>query len=219
MFTRHPKIIIGYSDVTTLLNAIYARSGLVTFHGPVGISTFNPFTVEYFKRVLMDTTAPYELSRPPKSESDLTEIQNRVISIVPGQAEGILIGGNLTLMEALIGTPYQPDYSGAILFLEEIDEKTYSIDRMLTHLIQAGLIDQLNGFIFGKCTDCNPGGGYGAFSVEELLRQHLEPKRKPAFMGAMIGHIKDKWTVPIGVKAAIDSRTGSIRILESAVSE
>ena len=217
LIANNPKIFIGYSDVTTLINAIYAKTGLVTFHGPVGISTFNEFTINSFRDMLAKGDIPAALSNPPKSEKDLVETENRIIRLYPGKVEGRLIGGNLSLMTAMVGTPYEPDYEGAILFLEEVGEKTYSIDRMFSHLKLVGNLKKLNGIVIGKFTDCKPGEGYGAFSIEELLRQYIEPLKIPAYSGAMIGHIKDKWTVPIGVKAELDADLGQIRLLESTV--
>jgi muramoyltetrapeptide carboxypeptidase len=217
MIAANPKIILGYSDITTLLNAIYAKTGLVTFHGPVGISTFSTYTIDYFEQVLMSDEQEVLFQNPPKGEKDLIETENRIVRINPGIAEGILIGGNLSLMAALIGTPYEPNYRDKLLFLEEVGEKTYAIDRMLAHLQQAGNLKKLRGIVIGKFTDCKPAEGYGAFSVEELLRQYLEPLKIPAYMGAMIGHVTDKWTVPIGIRARIDADRGQLRLLESAV--
>jgi len=213
----NPKIFMGYSDVTTLLNAIYAKTGLVTFHGPVGISTFSEFTLHSLRAVLMQAEEPVVFENPPKDENDLVETENRVVRFQGGTAEGRLIGGNLSLMAALVGTPFEPDYKNAILFLEEVGEKTYSIDRMLAQLQQAGHLEKLSGIVVGKFSKCKPQEGYGAFSVEELLRHYFEPLGIPAYMGAMIGHITDKWTVPVGARARLDADKARLLLLESPV--
>ena len=213
---RNPKILIGYSDITSLLLACNAKTGLVTFHGPVGVSTWNKFSVGYFKRVVMD--AGEETFRNPREQGDnLTQTKDRVHTITPGKARGILLGGNLSVLAAMIGSPYLPAWEKVILFLEDDGENIYRVDRMLTHLRLAGILDRLAGFVFGKCTDCGAGGGYGSLTLEDVFRDLISPLGIPAFSGAMIGHIENKFTVPLGIEAEIDAVEGSIRMLESAV--
>ncbi|HMB90015.1 MAG TPA: LD-carboxypeptidase [Rhodothermales bacterium] len=216
LFRQHPKILVGYSDITSLLIALYARSGLVTFHGPVGISTWNTFSVDYFRRVLFEGEAVQ--MQNPQDDSGLTVTRNRVQTITPGTATGRLVGGNLTVLTSILGSPYLPDWTGHILFLEDTGEDLYRIDRMLTHLKLAGVLDKLAGFVFGKCSDCDPGGGYGSLTLEELYDDHIAPLGIPAWHGAMIGHIADKFTVPLGVEVRIDATEGAIQMLEPAVS-
>ncbi len=213
---KHPKIILGYSDITSLLVAIYAKSGLVTFHGPVGISTWNKFSVDYFKRILFEGEA-VTLQNPTDVGDNLTQTKDRVEVITSGQTRGRLAGGNLSVLSAMAGSEFLPDWRGHILFLEEDGENIYRVDRMLTTLKLAGILDKLSGFIFGKCTKCEPGDGYGSLTLEEVLSDHIKPLGIPAWYGAMIGHIENKFTVPVGVEVEIDSGKGSIRMVESAV--
>ena len=213
---KNPKVLVGYSDVTALLLSIYARTGLVTFHGPVGIGPWNKFSTEYFRKILFDKEAPV-LKNPSNKGNNLTQVQDRVVTITPGRARGRLLGGNLTVLSAIIGSGYLPDWKDSILFLEDVGEYLYRIDRMLTQLKLAGILDAANGFIFGKCTDCGPGEGYGALTLEELFDDHIKPLKIPAWQGSMIGHEAEKFTVPLGIEAAIDSVKGTINLLEPAV--
>jgi muramoyltetrapeptide carboxypeptidase len=145
------------------------------------------------------------------------QAEDRIQTITPGRARGRLVGGNLTVLSAIVGTPYVPDLDGAILFLEDTGEAVYRMDRMLTHLKLAGLLGRLRGFVFGRCTDCEPGEGYGALTLDEVLADHVRPLGVPAFRGAMIGHIDRQFTVPVGLPAEIDADAGTIRLLEPAV--
>ena len=212
-----PKVVLGFSDITTLLNAVYARSNLVSFHGPNGPSPWSEFTTREMKRVVFEGGTP--LMRNPRERKDTLAVRkNRTYPIVPGRARGRLVGGNLTLFAALLGTPYFPDPTGAILFLEETGEYIYRCDRMLTQLALAGVFERVAGVVFGGFTDCDVSpSGYGRFSLNDVFEQHLVPTGKPAFSGAMIGHVKEKRTIPIGIEAEIDAEAGTIRLLEPAV--
>ena len=216
MISKNPKVIIGYSDVTSLLLGLHAKTGLVTFHGPVGTSEWKDFSVSYFKSMLMDGRT-VEMKNPQKVEDTLTQIDDRVTTIRKGRAQGRLMGGNLTVLTTIIGSDFLPDWDNAILFLEDVNEGIYRVDRMLTQMKLAGILDQINGFVFGKCTDCDPGSGYGSFTLDQVFDHHIEPLNIPAWSGAMIGHISEKFTVPIGVKAQIDATRGIIKMLEPAV--
>lgn len=214
---RHnPKILIGYSDLTALLLAVQAKTGMVTFHGPVGTSTWNEFTTSHAQGLLFEGKA-LEMNNPTDSGDHLVQVENRVLTITPGKAKGHLLGGNLSVLAALIGSDYLPDFSGSILFLEDVDEAIYRVDRMLTQLKLAGVLNQIAGFVFGKCTDCKPGRGYGSLTLEEVLDHHIAPLGIPAWYGSMIGHITDKFTIPLGIEAEINADTGKIRLLEPAV--
>jgi muramoyltetrapeptide carboxypeptidase len=128
-----------------------------------------------------------------------------------------LIGGNLSVLSAIVGSPYLPDFKGAILFLEDLNENIYRIDRMMTQLKIAGIFDKLAGFIFGQCSNCSPDADYGSLTLEEVLWDHIKPLGIPAYNGAMIGHIENVLTLPIGLEVEIDADAGTIRMLEPAV--
>jgi muramoyltetrapeptide carboxypeptidase len=212
----HPKVLMGYSDITSLLVAVYARSGMVTFHGPVGTSTWNQFSLGYFRRVVMEGEAA--TFRNPTSPGDnLVQTRDRIDVITPGTARGVLVGGNLSVLAAMIGSTYLPSWKNVLLFLEDDNEPVYRIDRMLTQLRLAGVLEQLSGFVFGKCTNCGPGEGYGSLTLEEVFADHIAPLRIPAFSGAMIGHIENKFTIPIGIEADMDADNGTLTMRERAV--
>jgi len=209
LMRSHPKILMGFSDITSLLLAIYTHSGVVTFHGPVGTSSWNPFTVEYVKRILFNGEA-IAMQNP-------TITNTLVKTITPGKARGKLIGGNLSVLTAMLGSSYLPSWKNNILFIEEIGEEVYRIDRMLTQLKIAGILNQISGFIFGQCTNCEPKGNDDSLTLMQVLNDHLQPLGIPAWHGSMIGHIRDKFTLPVGISVEIDATAGTIQMLESAV--
>ncbi|HLU99729.1 MAG TPA: LD-carboxypeptidase, partial [Acidobacteriota bacterium] len=157
------------------------------------------------------------LQNPRYVGNNLTQVSDRVQTITPGKAKGRLLGGNLTVLTAMIGSDYLPSFDGAILFLEDVGEEIYRIDRMLTQLQLSGILDRVAGVIFGKCTDCGPGQGYGSLTMEQLFDDHIRPLGVPAWSGAMIGHIPQKFTLPQGAMAEIDATRGTIQLLESPV--
>lgn len=213
---KNPKVFIGYSDITALILAIHAKTGLVCFHGPIGLDPWNSFTVDYFRKILMEAE-PVTMQNPSEAGDHLTQVENRVQTIVAGSTTGILKGGCLSIVSTLLGTEYVPQWKDSILFVEDVDEEIYRIDRMLTHLNLAGVLQQIKGFIFGKCTECNPDEGYGSLTLEQVLDDHIKPLGVPAWYGSMIGHIPMKFTVPVGVEAKIDAEKGLIQLLEPAV--
>ncbi|HJW94320.1 MAG TPA: LD-carboxypeptidase [Thermoanaerobaculia bacterium] len=215
LITRKPKVLMGYSDITALLNAIHRMTGLVTFHGPVGGSTFEPYTLENFKRVVMTASPAGLLTPPSKKPNELIDRTNRIVKLAPGKARGALVGGNLTMVASVTGSIYAPDTAGRILFLEDTHEEPYRIDRMLTELALAGAFKNIAGFMWGRCTDCEPKGN--SFSLEEILRDRFASLGVPALSGLSFGHIEQKLTLPIGVMATIDGDAGTVSIDEAAV--
>lgn len=217
VIAANPKILMGYSDITAILNAIYLKTGLITFHGPIAGDNFSDYSFEQYSRVLVAPSTTTRIGEPPVFETrpGVVERENRLTRIVPGVAEGHLIGGNLSLMVTLLGTPYEPDFEGAILFLEDVSEPPYSVDRMLTHLWMAGKLEQLAGIVLGKFTDDDYDSN--TFSMEQVLRDRFEPLGIPTLRGVMIGHIEDKTVVPLGVQARLDVAAGSLSLLETAV--
>ena len=212
----HPKVFCGYSDITALLLGMHARTGLVGFHGPVGTATWNEFSVGWFRRVLMDAEA-VTFTNPTDIGNNLVQVDDRVQTLTGGRARGRMVGGNLSVFTGIVGSGYLPDFDGAILFLEEIEEDVYRVDRMLTQLKLAGILDAVAGVVFGKCTDCESSESYGSLTLEEVLDDHLRPLGVPAWYGGMIGHIADKWTVPVGSQVEIDADAGTVTMLEPAV--
>jgi muramoyltetrapeptide carboxypeptidase len=220
LIRRNPKLLMGYSDITALLNGIHAKTGLVTFHGPIADGNFTPYTLAEFKKVLLNPQPPMAIGVPPASEvgEGVVERKNRLVRIAPGTARGPLIGGNLTLMAHLTGTPYQPDFRGKILFLEDVHEAIYALDRYLTQLWLAGLLQQVAGIVLGKFTDCTPnyGGGW-SLTLEQALADRCLPLGIPVLRGLMIGHIDEQTIVPVGCEAALDVEAGTLTLLEMPV--
>jgi muramoyltetrapeptide carboxypeptidase len=216
---RNPKILLGYSDITALLLSVHAKTRLVTFHGPIGMGRWDAFSIDYYKRVLFDgEVLTYQNKRDLSDRNALTQTEFRVQTITAGTARGRLLGGNLTVLTAIVGSPYLPDWDNAILFTEDVHEEPYRIDRMLTQLKLAGVLNRIKGFIFGSCSECTPGeGSYGALTLEEVFTDHIKPLGIPAWQGAMIGHQQPQWTLPEGVEVEIDAAAGTIRLLESPV--
>ena len=216
---RNPKVLIGYSDITALLVSVYAKTGLITFHGPIGLGRWDPFSLESYKRVLFNAEpVTYANKQGISAErNSLTQVEYRTQVITPGRARGRLVGGNLTVLTAILGSPYVPEWDDTILFLEDVGEGYYRIDRMLTQLKLAGVLGKIKGFVFGGCSECRPGEGFGALTLEEIFADHVKPLRVPAWQGAMIGHAQPQWTLPVGAQVEIDAAAGTITLVEPAV--
>lgn len=210
----HPKALIGYSDITALLLAIYARSGIVTFHGPVGRSTWNTRTVEAFRDVLVHGRTLH--LDPVDDGEERSTRRDPVRPIRAGIAEGPLVGGNLSVVSALIGTPYMPDFSKHVVFFEEVREQLYRVDRLLTQFVLAGSFNDAAAIVFGQCARCSTGDA-GTGGLTWLLRDHLHTLGKPAWTGAPIGHVSPVYTLPIGIPVITDSALGTLHMLEPAV--
>jgi muramoyltetrapeptide carboxypeptidase len=214
---RRPKALIGFSDITALLNAITHVSSVVTFHGPVARASMPEFTRWHFERVLASAEAAGRLRRLPPPSDVLVPRDDRIVTLHGGKAEGPLVGGNLSLLQSLIGTPYCPEFRGAILFLEDVGEELYRVDRMLAHLRNAGLLQVLAGVLIGRFTELRRSGADGALGFDEVLATYLEPLSIPVAYGFPIGHIEAQWTLPLGVRARLDADNAELELLESAV--
>ncbi len=209
--TANPKILLGYSDVTALLNAIQKLTGLVTFHGPIARQTFTDYTYSAFRSVLIENTANLELGAPPPFEvaPGRVERENRVQTLVAGSASGHLVGGNLSLLVAMLGTAFEPVFNEGILILEDVDEAPYRVDRMLTHLHLAGVFQRVNGVVLGKFTNAHAESP--SLSMEEIFAERFQTLNIPVLRGLMIGHVQDQATLPIGAQARLDSSKRSLR--------
>ena len=212
-----PKALIGFSDATALLNAIHRLTGVVTFHGPVARSGMTAFSRLHWERVLTSAEPAGRLSRLPSPPDILVSPDSRIVSLCGGVAEGPLAGGNLTLLQCLIGTPYFPELAGAILFLEDVGEDLYRVDRMLAHLRLLGALRRLAGVLVGRFTELKRSGGDGALGFDEVLASYFEPLDIPVAYGFPVGHIESQWTLPIGVRARLDADRGEVELLEAAV--
>ena len=208
----NPKVLLGYSDITALHCAILARAGLVTFHGPIGAASWNAFNVDQFRRLFFEREL-MQYENAVDAGDELVPRKNRTLTITGGKARGELVGGNLSVLVGLAGSPYLPDFDGRILFLEDVEEAPYRVDRMLTTLKLMGALDRIAGFIFGDCTDCDPGEGYGSLTLDQIFDDHIRPLGVPAYRGAMIGHIREQFIVPHGGQVEMDADAGTFRML------
>ena len=218
LIKNNPKIFLGYSDITALHSAIMKETSLVTFHGPVLLSGFSEFTMNHLQRVLFDNT-PVGIISNPESGNGVRETYP-INEITPGIARGRLVGGNLSLISSLMGTPYEIETKNRILFIEDVGEEPYRIDRMLTQLRLAGKLNA-NGIIFGLCAGCNSSGLKPSrvwdYSLGEVLENILGNLGIPVFYGLTIGHTTDQLTLPYNVEVEMDASKGTLNILEAAV--
>jgi muramoyltetrapeptide carboxypeptidase len=216
---NNPKVFLGYSDITALHLAIHKRAGLVTFHGPVSVSGFTEYTQRHFRRALFERAPLGELRNPP--ESNPLRPSHIVRTIRPGHASGPLIGGNLSLIAATMGTPYEIDTTGAIYFFEDVSEQPYSLDRLLMNQKLAGKLQAAAGIIVGECNDCGPREfrpSYASpYSMGETFDNILGDLRAPVFYGLTVGHTANQLTLPLGLRASMDAVKGTLTIEESAL--
>jgi len=219
LIRNNPKILLGYSDITALHLAIHKHARLVTFHGPVASSTLTDYSIAQMMAVLCDpqprTTIPMALEN---SRRALTEPQFTTRTVHGGTATGPLIGGNLSMVAALAGTPYAADFRDSILFLEEVNEAPYRIDRWMTQLDLSVGFAKAAGVMVGVCEDCGPEHEEISLTLEQTLDIHLQPLSIPAVSGYSIGHIRDQFTIPMGIRATLDTERQTVTLLEAAVS-
>jgi len=214
LISKNPKPLLGYSDITALHAAIHSQTGLITFHGPNGSGSWNPFNVEQFEKMFF-TQEKVTFQNDISKDNDLVAKSNRIQTLHSGTAEGVILGGNLTVLTAISGSPYYPNFKNAILFIEDVGEDPYRIDRMMSTLKLNGTLDQIKGFIFGQCSECEPGGGYGSLTVDQVMDDYILPLTIPAYTGAMIGHISRQFIVPVGARVKMDADAGTFTLLES----
>lgn len=218
LIRNNPKPFIGFSDVTALHFAIYKNSGLITFHGPVGVSTFSQFSIKNFNDVLIDPKHKLVLTN---SSGDNNYNIYGITTIAGGTGEGKLIGGNLSIVTSLIGTEYDLDFSGKIVFLEEFIEEPYRIDRMLTQMLQSGKFRNAAGIALGVFKMCEPSktnpSFTESFSLMDVLKDRLGNLGIPVVYGLSFGHVVDKFTLPFGIKAELDAEKQQLKLLEIAV--
>ena len=189
---RRPKAIIGYSDITALHAAIGVRCDLITYHGPTARAELSPFSRESLRHALFAGGEPCGVA--PEART-----------VRPGVVRGPLAGGNLALLAALAGTPFAPRLDGAILFLEDVNEAVYRIDRMLRQLLLAGLLARCAGLVFGQFTNCPEESDDGARTVDEVIHETAAMLGVPCLANVPVGHVSDQWTLPLGATATLDT--------------
>lgn len=213
LIKKNPKILVGYSDLTALQLAIFKKTGLITFAGPMaGVEMWkeiDPFTEEHFWTMLT-SKKKYGVVKNPDGK-ELTTLNT-------GIASGRLLGGNLSLISSIIGSPYIPSFKKSLLFIEEIEEECYRFDRMMNHLRIANILKETNGVIVGELTDVKASDTSKPFlTVEQILNDYLEPLKKPTVTGLAHGHIPKKLTIPIGIKGTLSASKRTLSFDEAAV--
>ncbi len=211
LIRQHPKVFIGYSDITALHLAFHTQAGFVTFHGPMttAISQADPHDYLGLLRAVTRPEPLGPLQNPPGAP--------RIETLVPGVAEGELIGGNAALLTALMGTPYQPEFAGKLLFLEDLGDRAYRLDRKLAHLRLAGVLTQVAGIVIGECrytAESEP-----TLSIRQILDDLIVSAGKPAIYGLACGHGTYHLTFPVGVRTRLDASEGVLSIEESGVAD
>lgn len=215
---KHPKAFIGFSDITALLNGIHHETGLVTFHGPVGSTLNDPYTIGQLQQVVMHPKNELVIENAILTDENLRKnVEYDRYEISPGIATGKLAGGSLTLVNALIGTPWEIDFTDTIVCLEDIEEQPYRIDRMLTQLLEGKTFKKAAGVAFGVCAGCNASTNPDSFSLKEVIMDRIKPMGIPAVYGMSFGHIENNFTFPIGLDASLDTEKMTIQLQGKAV--
>lgn len=218
LIRKNPKVFVGYSDITALHQAFQVETGLVGFHGPVAASDFTEYTLEYLTKVLMN---PQEQLIIPISKENASKASEnpayQARSIQKGKVRGTLAGGNLSLIAAMAGTKWALDAKGKICFLEEIGEKPYRVDRMLTQVRQSANLASANGLALGVFNDCEADEDDRSLSLQECLDDRLKDLNIPTIYGLSFGHISNQFTLPVGIEAELDTTAQTLTLLEQAV--
>ena len=213
---RRPKFLGGFSDITALINAVHAKTGLVTFHCPVAASEWNSFNIDHWRGTVVDARAML-LANPQDKDDNIVSKSGRITTLRGGTARGPLLGGNLAVLTSMAGSPYWPAFDGAILFLEDVNEYIYRVDRMLSTLMLCGVLQRVAGVVLGAFTNCEPGDGYGTLTLDEVFDDYFLPLNVPVYRGAQFGHVKRKFTLPVGLEVELDATAGTLRYLQPAV--
>ena len=199
---RRPKPLLGYSDITALHAAVGRRAGVTTYHGPTARAELSDFSRRSLERALAHDGDP---CGDPLDPSDTRTLR-------PGRARGVLAGGNLALLAALVGTPYAPSCDGAILVLEDVGEAVYRVDRMLRQLLLAGSLHGVRAIAFGQCTDCPAESDDGARTLDEVVAEAADILGVPCVIGLPFGHVADQWTLPLGALAELDADARTLHV-------
>ncbi len=199
LIASNPKILVGYSDITALSLSVFSKTGLINFSGPmIATELFapSPYTEENFWGILTD---------PGYGRFLKNSEHHPVRCLKPGAATGRLIGGNLSVLSSLIGTPFLPSFRGSLLFAEDVNEPVYRLDRMLTHLFNAGLVQKCRGLLFGQFCK-NPADENRDYRFDKMFAYYADrmPEGTPVFTGLSYGHISELLTIPVGAKCHIE---------------
>ncbi len=201
LIRKNPKIFVGYSDITALLFGIFKKTGLITFHGPLlrGLSSLPENAWQNLERMIS--------SKEPAAFTPLAGYP-----LFGGKAKGVLMGGNLSVLCTLVGTPFMPNLSGCILFIEDRGEALYRIDRMLTHLALSGSVEGIRGLITGDFVGCGDPA-----AIDQLIKERFEPMGIPIAAGFPLGHGPNNTTLPLGIPAELNTDQMKLSLMASSV--
>ncbi len=217
LIRQNPKVFSGYSDVTAIHIAIGMNTGLVTYHGLMGVSDFNEFATGSFMDIVAVPKQKYRYPYLRESETaDNPEFDK--YTIAGGKAKGLLTGGNLTLLASLAGTNYEPDFKDKIVFIEEIEELTHRVDRMMIQLLMGTNLKKASGIVLGVFSECNKDDESSFLSLKEALSDILVPLNIPVAYGFPFGHIDNKVTIPYGIMARMNAGKNRLILLEPTAS-
>ena len=202
---KAPKIFVGFSDATFLLNALVDHSRMVSFHGPI-------VAMDFVRGVSARALAHLQALLSGASEFELEAFE----ALRPGVAHGPLIGGCLSVIVAMMATPWQPRFEGRILFLEDTGEKAYRIDRMLVQMRQAGVLDRVAGIVFGGLRPV-AGDEQEPALIANFVGEQTAGLKCPVLFGIQAGHGTENFTLPLGIPVQLDSRSRRMMVMESAV--
>jgi muramoyltetrapeptide carboxypeptidase len=218
LIRQHPKVLVGYSDITALHLALYRLAGLVTFHGPVAGSAMPEYALKHLLAVLMEPQPTYTIPMAAENAAKAVELPHFALQTLrAGVAEGRLIGGNLSVMMALIGTPFGADIRDKLLFLEDVSEPSYKVDRMLHQLDQNQGLANAAGCMLGVFTRSESRDNEASLTMAEVLNSHFAALKTPSVYGYSFGHIPHQFTIPVGIRARLDTAAQTLTLLESAV--
>ncbi len=213
---QNPKILLGYSDVTALLNAFYMKIGLVGFHGAMGPKP-DSYAYRCVKAMVMNPKKKRTITNYEFDGDTLTDSVYERYVITPGKASGKLVGGNLSLLSVMNGTDYDIDYTDCLVCIEDVGEAPYRIDRMLTQLLSTPSFKRAAGVLFGVCSGCDKKEGSDSFSLKEVVMNRIGSMGIPAVYGMSFGHITESFTFPIGIEALLDADSFSLQLLQKSL--
>ncbi len=211
LIARNPKVFVGYSDITALQLALWRKCRLVTFQGPMVSTDFgdtvDAYAEEWFWKIVTSSHGAGRL-----------DIGTETTTLRPGKARGRLLGGNFALLNALLGTRYQPDFEGSLVFLEDTDEEPYRIDRMFTHLRHASILTRSSGLVLGQFTNSQPTDPTKpSLTLAEVLDDAASWATVPVLANLPFGHVPRKLTMPLGITARLDAGARTLDLTEGAV--
>ena len=213
LIKKNKKPLIGYSDITALHNTIHQKTGSPCFHGPVASSTMTPYTSRHLAPIFgLSTPHVIDLSAENIDKGQEEDVY-KFSTIISGKAKGDLVGGNLSLLVSLLGTDHEVKTKNKIVFIEDIGEAPYRIDRMLTQLISAGFFKKVRGIVLGVFAGCER-KDEETQTLHQVVHERIKRLQIPAVYGFSFGHIDDQCTFPIGAKAELDADGGTVTLLE-----